>query len=86
MQLPNDPSKPEWKLDGSVVTLPDLPLNLLVSTLRDRILQQTGSGLPASRMRLSFMGKVLTNMNTIASYNLEDEDMLVLSVSDKKKK
>ena len=86
IQLPNDPSKPEWKLDGSVTTVPDLPLNLLVSTLRDRILQHTGSGLPTSRMRLSYAGKMLTNMNTIASYNLEDEDMLVLTVSEKKKR
>ncbi|KAG7092258.1 hypothetical protein E1B28_008622 [Marasmius oreades] len=81
VQLPNDPSKPEWKLDGKVVTIPDLPLNLLVSTLRDRILQHAGSSVPASRIRLSYAGKMLTNKNTIASYNLEDEETLIFSVS-----
>lgn len=86
IQMPNDPSKPEWKLDGSVVTLHDLPLNLLVSSLRDRILQQTGSTVSTSRIRLSYAGKMLTNANTIASYNLEHEDVLVLSVRDLKKK
>ena len=86
IQMPNDPSKPEWKLDGGVVTLHDLPLNLLVSTLRDRILQQTGSMIPASKIRLSYAGKMLTNQQTIASYNLEHEDTLVLSVRDQKKK
>lgn len=86
IQMPNDPTKPEWKLDGSVVTLHDLPLNLLISTLRDRILQQTGSTVSASRIRLSYAGKMLTNSNTIASYNLEHEDTLVLSVRDQKKK
>ncbi|KAL4251665.1 Splicing factor 3A subunit 1 [Abortiporus biennis] len=86
IQLPNDSSKPEWKLDGTVVTVPDLPLNLLISTLRDRILQHTGSAVPASRIRLAYAGKMLTNANTIASYNLEDEDLLVLSVRDQKKK
>jgi splicing factor 3A subunit 1 len=84
--LPNDSSKSEWKLDGSSVTIPDLPMNLLVSTLRDRILSHTGSGVPASRIRLSYGGKMLTNSSSIASYNLEDEDMLVLSVRDAKKK
>jgi splicing factor 3A subunit 1 len=84
--LPNDNSKPEWKLDGSVVTIPDLPLNLLVSTLRDRILLHTGSSVPVSRIRLSYLGKMLNNKDTIAVYNLEDEDLLVFSVRDAKKK
>jgi len=86
VQLPNDQSKPEWKLDGTVVTITDLPLGLLVSTLRDRILQTTGGAVPASRIRLAYAGKMLTNANTIANYNLEDEDLIVLSVRDQKKK
>lgn len=86
IQLPTDPSKPEWKLDGTVVTIPDLPLTLLVSTLRDRILQHTGSGMPTSKMRLAYAGKMLTNAHSIASFNLEDEDELVLSMSEAKPK
>ncbi|KAF8497079.1 Pre-mRNA splicing factor PRP21 like protein-domain-containing protein [Russula emetica] len=86
VQLPTDTSKPEWKLDGTIVTIPELPLNLLVSTLRDRIIAATGSALSAGRLLLSYNGKMLTNRNTIASYNLEDEDLLVLSVRDPKKK
>jgi len=86
VQMPEDPSKPEWKLDGAIVMIPDLPLNLLVSTLRDRILSHTGSLLPASRMRISAAGKMLTNANTIASYNLEDEELIVVGVRDVKKK
>lgn len=86
VQMPSDPSTPEWKLDGNIVSIPDLPLNLLVSTLRDRILQVTGSSVPASRIRLSYAGKMLTNKSSIAAYNLEDEDMLVFSLSAAKKK
>ena len=73
-------------MDGTVVTIPELPLNLLVSTLRDRIIAVTGSALSAGKLILSYNGKMLTNRNTIASYNLEDEDLLVLSVRDQKKK
>lgn len=84
--MPLDPSKPEWKLNGQTVTIPDLPLTLLVSTLRDRILQHTESSVPASRIRLSYQGKMLTNKESIALSNLEDEDLLVFSVRDPKKK
>lgn len=84
--MPNDTSKPEWKLSGEIVTVPDLPLNLLVSTLRDRILQHTGSTISASRIRLSYQGKMLTNSSSIAATNLEHEDLLMLSVRDQKKK
>ncbi|KAG5639602.1 hypothetical protein H0H81_010804 [Sphagnurus paluster] len=86
VQLPEDSSKPEWKLDGSIVTIPDLPLDLLVSTLRDRILRNIDSTVGASRIRLSYEGKMLTNSTSIASYNLEDEDLLVFSLRDIKKK
>jgi splicing factor 3A subunit 1 len=84
--MPLDPSKPEWKLNGQTVTIPDLPLTLLVSTLRDRILQHTESSVPASRIRLSYQGKMLTNKESIALSNLEEEDLLVFSVRDPKKK
>ena len=84
--MPNDTSKPDWKLSGQVVTVPDLPLNLLVSTLRDRILQHTGSSISASRIRLSYQGKMLTNSSSIAVSNLEHEDLLMFSVRDQKKK
>ncbi|KAF5386756.1 hypothetical protein D9615_001817 [Tricholomella constricta] len=86
VQLPDDATKPEWKLNGSVTTIPDLPLDLLVSTLRDRILRHIDSTVGASRIRLSYDGKMLTNSSSIASYNLEDEDLLVFSLRDVKKK
>ncbi|KAH9053850.1 Pre-mRNA splicing factor PRP21 like protein-domain-containing protein [Lactarius vividus] len=86
VQLPSNPSTPEWKMDGTIVTIADLPLNLLVSTLRDRIIATTGSSLSAGKLILSYNGKMLTNRNTIASYNLEEDDLLVLSVRDQKKK
>lgn len=85
VQLPNDATKPEWKLDGRIVTITDLPLNLLVSTLRDRILPHIGN-VPVSKIRLSYAGKMLTNASSIAAYNMEDEELLVFSVSAGKKK
>ncbi|KZT11481.1 uncharacterized protein LAESUDRAFT_809403 [Laetiporus sulphureus 93-53] len=85
VQLPNDPSKLEWKLDGRVITIPDVPVNLLVAALRDRIVQHTGT-LPVSSMRLAYAGRMLTNANTLASYNVEDEELITLSVQQKKRR
>lgn len=86
IQLPSEPSKPEWKLDGQIILVPDLPVTLLVSTLRDRFIQFTGSTIKASAIRFSYQGKMLPNGQTIAYHNLEDEDLVVLSIQDKKKK
>lgn len=73
-------------MNGSVVTLPEIPVTFLVSTLRDHVARHIGSSVPLSRIMLSFNGKMLTNANTLASYNVEDEDLLVLAVRDPKKK
>jgi splicing factor 3A subunit 1 len=69
-----------------VVTLQELPVSYLVSTLRERLVQTTGSALPVGRIRFTYNGQTLTNMNTIASYNLEDEDELAVVIQDRKKK
>lgn len=61
-------------------------MTFLVSTLRDHLVRHMGSSVPLSRIILSFNGKMLTNANKLASYNIEDEDLLVLSVRDPKKK
>lgn len=83
VQLPNMPEKPEWKLNGSIITIPDLPLNFLVSSLRDRIASIVGAQLPISRMRFDYGVKVLSNASTLASVNLDDGDMIVLSIRKK---
>ncbi|KAH7107417.1 Pre-mRNA splicing factor PRP21 like protein-domain-containing protein [Auriculariales sp. MPI-PUGE-AT-0066] len=86
IQLPSHPEKPEWKLDGGVITLPELPVTLLVSTLRDRIISHLGSAVSASKMRFGYEGRALTNAHSLAVYNLEDEDLLTLTIKDEPKK
>jgi len=78
--------KPEWNMDGSVIEIPDLPVTLLVSTLRERILTHIKSTLAASRIKLDYAAKTLSNANSLAAYNLDDGDELVLSVREVKKK
>jgi splicing factor 3A subunit 1 len=55
----------------------------LVSTLRDRIVSLIGAQLPISRMRLDYGSKVLSNASTLASVNLDEGDMVALSIRKK---
>lgn len=83
VQLPDMSEKPEWKLNGSIITVPDLPLNTLFSTVRERIKRVVDADLPISRLRLDYGQKVMSNASTMASVNLDDGDMLVLTVRKK---
>ncbi|WWD17527.1 hypothetical protein CI109_101968 [Kwoniella shandongensis] len=83
IQLPNMPEKPEWKLNGSIITIPDLPVNTLFSTIREKIKRIIDADLPISRMRLDYGPKVMSNASTLASVNLDDGDMLTLVLKKK---
>ena len=82
VQLANYTDKPEWNLNGTVITVPEVPLTLLVSSLRDRIIAHVKANIPASRIRLSFRSKMLTNANTLASYNMDDDDLIVMTLKE----
>ncbi|KAG8747630.1 SF3a splicing factor complex subunit [Ceratobasidium sp. 414] len=86
VQLPNHPEQSEWKMNGQTIQVPDLPLTLLIGTLRDRVQHIAGTALGVSRMRFSYNNKPLTSNQTLASYNLGEGDLVVLDVRDQKKK
>ena len=81
--LPSVPDKPELKLDGSVIVVPDLPVNTLFSTLRERIKMVVDADLPISRMQLSYEGKTMNNKFSMASVNLDEGDMVTLTLKKK---
>ncbi|WRT66122.1 uncharacterized protein IL334_003075 [Kwoniella shivajii] len=83
IQLPNMPEKPEWKLNGSIITIPDLTVKTLFSTIRERIKRIVDADLPISRMRLDYGAKVMNNASTLASVNLDDGDLLTLVLKKK---
>lgn len=83
IQLPTMPEKPEWKLNGSIINVPDLPLNFLVSTLRDKVMAIIDAPLPLSRIRFDYGTKILSNTNTLASVNIDDGDTIQLSIRKK---
>lgn len=83
VQLPVFAEKPEWKLDGSVLDLPSVPVNTPFAAIRDRIKRALEAELPISRMRIEYEGKVMNNQSSLASVNIGDGDMVVLSLKKK---
>ncbi|WWC61631.1 uncharacterized protein I303_104215 [Kwoniella dejecticola CBS 10117] len=83
IQLPNMPEKPEYKLNGSVISITDLPVTTLFSTIRERIKRIVDADLPISRMRLDYGPKVMNNASTLASVNLDEGDILNLVLKKK---
>jgi splicing factor 3A subunit 1 len=83
VQLPVMPDKPEWKMDGSVISIEDLPVATLFSTLRQRIKRAVDADLPISRIKLDYNGKTMNNKATMASVNLDDGEMIVMSIRAK---
>lgn len=49
-------------------------------------MKSTNIGVGYSHIRLAHEGKMMTNKASIASYNLEEDDLVVLSVNQPKKK
>lgn len=86
VRLPIHSDKPEWKLEGQVLNIPDVPLTALVTTLRDKITTQLDSGVPVSRIRLQMGNTTLTNSKTLASYNVMDGEEITFELRDPKKK
>lgn len=83
IQLPSMADKPEWKLDGSVIAVPDVPVNTTFGQLRERIKRAVDADLPISRLKLDFNGKVMNNAASLASVNLDEGDVVVMSVRKK---
>ncbi|WWC89581.1 uncharacterized protein L201_004506 [Kwoniella dendrophila CBS 6074] len=84
IQLPNMMNeKPEYKLDGSIISISDLPVTTLFSTIREKIKRIVDADLPISRMRLDYGPKVMNNASTLASVNLDEGDTLNLVLKKK---
>ncbi|GJN90047.1 hypothetical protein Rhopal_003045-T1 [Rhodotorula paludigena] len=81
VQLPEYPSKPAWGCKGQQVEL-EVPLTLLVGTIRDRIAAMVG--VPVGKQRYTFNDRILANTITLAALNLDSGDQLNLQIKDKK--
>ncbi|GAA5860880.1 hypothetical protein JCM3774_003173 [Rhodotorula dairenensis] len=81
IQLPDYPAKPAWGCKGQAVEL-ELPLTLLIGTVRDRIAAMVG--VPVGKQRYTYKDRLLANSSTLAALNLDNGDTLNLQIRDKK--
>ncbi|BGP56527.1 SF3a splicing factor complex subunit [Rhodotorula sphaerocarpa] len=81
VQLPDYPAKPAWGCKGQQVDL-EVPLTLLISTVRDRIAAKVG--VPVGKQRYTYKDRLLANSSTLAALNLDTGDTLHLQIRDKK--
>ncbi|GAA5991042.1 hypothetical protein JCM10908_006514 [Rhodotorula pacifica] len=81
VQLPDYPAKPAWGCKGQAVEL-EVPLTLLIGTVRDRIAAMVG--VPVGKQRYTYKDRLLANSSTLAALNLDNGDTLNLQIRDKK--
>ena len=79
--LPDYPDKPNWGCDGSTLQL-EVPLTLLVGTVRDRIAARVG--LPISKQKFTYNGRPLANSTTLAGLNFDEGDTISVAIKEKK--
>ncbi|BEI80027.1 hypothetical protein CcaverHIS002_0105560 [Cutaneotrichosporon cavernicola] len=83
VQLPTMADKPEWRLDGSVLPVPGVPVNTTFGALREHIKRTLDVDLPVSRLQLTYGGRVMNNSATLASVNLGEADVVAMAVKKK---
>ncbi|RWS06912.1 splicing factor 3A subunit 1-like protein [Dinothrombium tinctorium] len=80
VQVPNIPSKPEWKLNGQTLTL-SLPLTDLVSVIKVKIHELIG--MPPGKQKLQYEGMFIKDSCTLAYYNIAKGGIIVLGLKER---
>ncbi|KAI8088908.1 Pre-mRNA splicing factor PRP21 like protein-domain-containing protein [Halteromyces radiatus] len=83
IQTINYPEKPEWNLNGQTIELTDLPLTMMISTVKERITSQIG--MPYGKQKLSIQQTVMVNSKNLGFYGCTDGTVLTLGLKDRKK-
>jgi len=81
IQVPNEDEKPEWKLQGQVITL-QVDLTDSVSSMKEKIKDQIG--MPPNKQKLKATGlPFLLDRQTLAYYNIMDGTTLELGIKSR---
>ncbi|KAH8548712.1 Pre-mRNA splicing factor PRP21 like protein-domain-containing protein [Umbelopsis sp. PMI_123] len=80
------PTLPEYKLSGETITIDDLPLTTLVSTLKNRIADKVGMPYGKQKLSVGGVGTVMNNSKSLAFYNFQQGSTVILGLKDKGKK
>jgi len=78
--VPSVPDKPEWKLDGQMMSL-TLPLTETVNTIKQRIMEELG--MPQGKQKIQHENIFLKDANSLAYYNLLPGTVLNLQLKER---
>lgn len=80
VMVPAMEDKPEWKLNGQILTI-TLPLQETVTAIKTRIMEETD--MPESKQKLSWENIFYKDANTLAYYNITPGSMLQLQLKER---
>ena len=78
--VPNDPEKPDWKLNGQMLTL-TLPLSDPISVLKAKLQQETG--MPPGKQKIQMENIFFKDSNTLAYYNIYPNTVVQLLIKER---
>ncbi|KAI0244426.1 SF3a splicing factor complex subunit [Massospora cicadina] len=88
VQVPHDPSRPEWNLNGQVVWLEDLPASTTIQQIKDRLAEMLG--FPASKQKITVQPanpnlgpQVAKNVYSLATYNVPPNSKIELAIKER---
>merc|ERR1719411_1988712 len=80
VSVPNMPDKPEWKLEGQMLTI-TLGLTETVNSIKSRIMEELG--MPQGKQKLQHENIFLKDANSLAYYNLLPGTVLNLQLKER---
>jgi len=80
VMVPQMPDKPEWKLDGQILSL-TLQLTDTVNTIKQRIMEELG--MPQGKQKLQHENIFFKDANSLAYYNVTPGTMLNLQLKER---
>lgn len=80
VQVPHNTEKPEWRLNGQMMTV-TLPPTESVAVVKAKILEETG--MPPAKQKVSHDGMFFKDSNTLAYYNLRNGAVIQLVLKER---
>lgn len=80
VQVPHNADKPEWRLNGQIISL-NVSLNDPVSSLKSKLQEETG--LPPAKQKLLYDGMFFKDNNSVAFYNLLSGTTVQLQIKER---
>lgn len=80
VQVPHNADKPEWRLNGQIISL-NVSLTDAITSLKSKLQEETG--LPPAKQKLSHDGMFFKDNNSVAFYNLLSGTTVQLQIKER---